>query len=257
MSDRAQRAARTQRRPKEGGRRWPQGPAGKTLAGCGLLLSLLLGPLSGEVRATDPADSAAAAIGLAIQGISLMNGEDGIELWRLKATWGHLSQDGDTVTVDKPVVRYTLGDPALKDYLHVRADQGRITDTQRYLKLWDNVVLTRGEETVTGTVLDYDAKTRVLVFPDGAALAGPKGALRTDVLTWKLDDNILSADGHVDVLLRPRADTEDAADSVQTEPAPSEAAKADAPAQQAGEPVASETPAVPAGNAAAPAGSAQ
>ena len=233
MSDRAQCAARPQRRTGLSGRR-PLCPAVKALAGCGLLLALLLTGPCGKAGAAEPADNAATAIGLAIQGISLMNGEDGIELWRLKATWGHLSQNGDTVTVEKPVVRYTLGDPALEDYLHVRSNQGRITDAQRYLRLWDSVLLTRGEEVVTGTVLDYDAKTRVLVLPEGATLLGPKGNLRTDVLTWKLDDNILKADGNVDVLLLPRADAEGEADSAQVE-----AETAGAPAQQAGSPAAS------------------
>lgn len=201
MSDRESCLTRARRRREDRRGRWFFCPAGRVLAGYGLLALLLGAAPCMEARAADAADSAATAIGLAIQGISLMNGEDGIELWRLKATWGHLSKDGDTVTVDKPVVRYTLGDPALEDYLHVRSDNGRITDAQRYLRLWDNVVLTRGEETVTGPVLDYDAKTRVLVLPDGAALAGPKGTLHADTLTWKLDDNVLKADGNVDVLL--------------------------------------------------------
>ena len=240
MSDRARRVTDARRRTERDGRR-PFRPAARALAGCGLLLALLLGGLpSGMAHAADPADSAATAIGLAIQGISLMNGEGGVELWRLKATWGHLSQNGDTVTVDKPLVRYTLGDPALEDYLHVRSEQGRITDAQRYLRLWDDVQLTRGEETVTGAVLDYDAKTRVLVFPEGAFLQGPKGELRTDVLTWKLDDNILKADGNVDVLLLPRTEPESAADS-----APVEAGTPNEPVPSGGSvaPGASEKPA--------------
>lgn len=245
MFDRVHCAARARCREKRRGR-WSFCLAGRALAGCGLVLALLLAFPCQKACADDAADSAASAIGLAIQGISLMNGEDGIELWRLKATWGHLSQDGDTVTVDMPVVRYTLGDPTLEDYLHVRSDKGRITDAQRYLRLWDNVVLTRGEETVTGPILDYDAKTRVLVLPEGAALAGPRGKLHTDVLTWKLDDNILKADGNVDVLLLPREETPDQAEAAAPQEQP----------EQPGGPVAPQTSGTQPGNVAAPAGGA-
>ena len=48
--------------------------------------------------------------GLAIKGINLFQGNKGLELWRLKASWAHMSQNGDTIDVDKPVVRYALGE---------------------------------------------------------------------------------------------------------------------------------------------------
>ncbi|MFR3458495.1 MAG: hypothetical protein ACLTTU_09370 [Bilophila wadsworthia] len=84
--------------------------------------------------------------GLAIKGINLFQGNKGLELWRLKASWAHMSQNGDTIDVDKPVVRYALGEGSASnpddDVLDVQAQLGKITDNQRFLTLWDDVVIT-------------------------------------------------------------------------------------------------------------------
>lgn len=172
------------------------------------------------------------AIGLALQGVSLFNGEKGAELWRLKATWAHLSQEGNEINVESPVVRYTMGDPVpapadsatsttsptsitspadapttAGDFLDVKADKGRVTDNQRHVTLWDNVEVKRFDDVVTGPRLNYDSTTRVMVFPEGAAMESDRAAGRADVLTWDLGDNVLVAEGGVDVILKPRPET--------------------------------------------------
>lgn len=51
-----------------------------------------------------------------------------------------MSQNGDTIDVDKPVVRYALGEGSASnpddDVLDVQAQLGKITDNQRFLTLW-------------------------------------------------------------------------------------------------------------------------
>ena len=115
--------------------------------------------------------------GLAIKGINLFQGNKGLELWRLKASWAHMSQNGDTIDVDKPVVRYALGEGSASnpddDVLDVQAQLGRITDNQRFLTLWDDVVITRYDDVITSSRMNYDANKRLMTFPEGAALESP------------------------------------------------------------------------------------
>lgn len=144
--------------------------------------------------------------GLALQGISLFNGEKGAELWRLKASWAHLSQEGDTILVDAPVVRYTMGEPADEDYLDVKSEKGTVTDSQRHLTLTGNVNVRRMDDVVTGPQMNYDSKTRIMVFPDGARLESERATGDADVFTWDLTNNTMLAEGNVDIVLKPQQD---------------------------------------------------
>lgn len=124
--------------------------------------------------------------GLAIKGINLFQGNKGLELWRLKASWAHMSQNGDTIDVDKPVVRYALGEGSASnpddDVLDVQAQLGKITDNQRFLTLWDDVVITRYDDVITSSRMNYDANKRLMTFPEGAALESPTASGRPPFL---------------------------------------------------------------------------
>lgn len=152
--------------------------------------------------------------GLAIKGIDLFQGDNGIELWRLKASWAHLSQDGDTINVDSPHVRYTLGDhstnPTEDDILEVEGRKGQITDNQRFLSLWDDVIVTRFDDRLTGPLMNYNATTRIMSFPAGAKLESPRASGTAGVFIWDLAKNELQGTEGVVVVLKPRLSPEDA-----------------------------------------------
>ena len=145
--------------------------------------------------------------GLAIKGINLFQGNKGLELWRLKASWAHMSQNGDTIDVDKPVVRYALGEGSASnpddDVLDVQAQLGRITDNQRFLTLWDDVV-------ITSSRMNYDANKRLMTFPEGAALESPTASGTAAFFTWDLAANEMHGSGGVLVVLKPRPDAPNA-----------------------------------------------
>jgi len=141
-------------------------------------------------------------IGLVLQNILLHQGEGGSELWRLKASYASMSTKDDITSVEAPVVRYTLGDPALKDYIHVTASKGQITENQRFLVLSGDVQVWRADQRITGPMMQYDAKTRTMTFLKGAHLSTAAGSGSAQVLSWQLDDNILRAKGSVDVRLK-------------------------------------------------------
>lgn len=151
-------------------------------------------------------------VGLAIKNINLFQGNKGVELWRLKASWAHLSQNGDTIDVDSPKIRYALGESSvsdpLSDILMVESDKGRITDNQRFLTLWENVVVTRFEDVLTGPRMNYDGTTRTMVFPEGAALDSPTASGTAEVFTWDLAKNELYGTNGVLVVLKPRQSPE-------------------------------------------------
>lgn len=160
--------------------------------------------------------------GLAIKGINLFQGNKGLELWRLKASWAHMSQNGDTIDVDKPVVRYALGEGSASnpndDVLDVQAQLGRITDNQRFLTLWDDVVITRYDNVITSSRMNYDANKRLMTFPEGAALESPTASGTATFFTWDLSTNEMHGSGGVLVVLKPRPD----APSADAAPSPRE-----------------------------------
>ncbi len=162
------------------------------------------------------------AAGLAIKGINLFQGDDGIELWRLKASWAHLTREGGDINVERPVVRYALGDASAAnpddDVLDVEALKGRITDNQRHLSLWDNVVITRYDDTITAPRMDYDTATRTMTFPEGAALESPTASGSAGVFAWNLGKNEMVGTNGVTVLIKAR-DEGEASEAV---PVPSE-----------------------------------
>ena len=141
--------------------------------------------------------------GLAIKGINLFQGNKGLELWRLKASWAHMSQNGDTIDVDKPVVRYALGEGSASnpddDVLDVQAQLGRITDNQRFLTLWD-------DDVITSSRMNYDANKRLMTVPEGAALESPTASGTAAFFTWDLAANEMHGSGGVLVVLKPRPD---------------------------------------------------
>lgn len=205
--------------------------------------------LSAAVQASagETANPLEQAVGLAIQGIRLFQGEKGLELWRLNATWAHLSQDGEVINVDSPHVVYALGDTGLPpsrpgapdaasengatdaspadpppprspegetavssreaDILDVTAQKGRITDHQRRLRLWGDVVITRFGDTITGPLLEYDSATRLMTFPDGATFESERVNGTVAVLHWDLARNEITGLNGVEVILKPRPQT--------------------------------------------------
>lgn len=179
--------------------------------------------LQGNATQQNPLEEVA---GLAIKGINLFQGNKGLELWRLKASWAHMSQNGETIDVDKPVVRYALGDGSAgnpdDDVLDVKAELGRITDNQRFLTLWDDVVITRFDDTITAPRMNYDADKRLMTFPEGAALESPTAAGTAKLFTWDLANNVMHGSEGVLVILKPRPETsqEDASERETMEPSP-------------------------------------
>lgn len=132
------------------------------------------------------------AIGLALKGINLVQGEKGIELWRLKANWAALNEEGGKINLEKPDVVYRVGDGETP--LHVTADKGQVEQNQQALLLRENVVCTYEGYILHAPLMTYDGKTRTMTFPDGAHIESHKTSGFAQILTWHLDTNTI--EGH-------------------------------------------------------------
>lgn len=129
------------------------------------------------------------AVGLALKGINLVQGENGLELWRLKASWASLREEGGQIDVEMPDMVYRVGDAETP--LHVTANKGNVSQHQQVLRLWEGVVCTYDEYTLRATLMTYDGKTRTMTFPEGVHVESAKTKGFAHVLTWNLDSNII------------------------------------------------------------------
>ena len=184
----------------------------------GGLRSLDGSTLQDKANSANPLEEVA---GLAIKGINLFQGNKGLELWRLKASWAHMSQNGETIDVEKPVVRYALGEGSASnpgdDVLDVKADFGKITDNQHFLTLWDDVVITRFDDVITSSRMHYDTTKRFMTFPEGAALDSPTASGTARVFTWDLARNEMVGSEGVLVILKPRTESATAPETPQSD----------------------------------------
>ncbi len=76
------------------------------------------------------------AVGVAMKGIELVQGEKGIELWRLKATWAQLRQSNNVIDVDSPDLVYQMDGGR---QLRIVAQKGEVQQQVQLVRMWDDV----------------------------------------------------------------------------------------------------------------------
>lgn len=152
----------------------------------------------------DTTNSLEDALGLALKGINLFQGEHGVELWRLKASWAHLSNDGGTVQVENPIVQYTIGNGSTNDIINVTSHKGKITDNQRFITLWDNLSITQDQKNITGPCMIYDATQRTISFPNGASFTSPIATSTAGIVTWNLETNVIKGTHGITAIIYPK-----------------------------------------------------
>ena len=149
-------------------------------------------------------------VDLALRGISLSEGENGFELWRLRAAWATLRQEADKVDLSSPHVQYRMGDgEAAPDdpaaYLDVTALGGLIEEGNSRVTLRGDVRAVHDGNVLTGPEAVFLNNTRVLTFPEGAVLDGPTLSGTAKLLRWNVSTNILEGEGGVSMLWTPRS----------------------------------------------------
>lgn len=181
-------------------------------------------------------EGTATSVDLAIRGITLNEGENGFELWRLRADWATLREEIDKVDLSSPHVRYHMGErtnntEAPSDYLDVTALSGLIEEDNSRITLRGDVRAEHDANILTGPEAVFLNNTRILTFPEGADLNGPTLSGTAKLLRWNVSTNILEGEGGVSMTWTPRDDAAPSGPSAPEQDLSSQEAAADTPAQ--------------------------
>lgn len=151
--------------------------------------------------ATDPA-TLEEAVGVAMKGIELVQGEKGIELWRLKATWAQLHQNNNIIDVDSPDIVYQMDGGK---QLHIVARKGEVQQQAQMMRMWDEVHATHDRHELFAHLMVYNGTSRTMYFPEGARIEGQSLSGNATRLEWDMAADVLRGSDGVSMLLAPRA----------------------------------------------------
>ncbi|HEU6438214.1 MAG TPA: LPS export ABC transporter periplasmic protein LptC [Nitratidesulfovibrio sp.] len=143
------------------------------------------------------------AVGVAMKGIELVQGEKGIELWRLKATWAQLRQSNNVIDVDSPDLVYQMDGGR---QLRIVAKKGEVQQQVQMVRMWDEVHATHEQHELFANLMVYNGTRRTMYFPEGARIAGQTLSGNATRLEWDVVDNVLRGSDGVSMLLTPRPD---------------------------------------------------
>ncbi|MDR3175840.1 MAG: LPS export ABC transporter periplasmic protein LptC [Desulfovibrio sp.] len=151
---------------------------------------------AGEIVAKTGNDEDA-ALNLDIKTVLLSQGEGGIELWRLKATWAKLLKHNDLIIVEAPNLTYFMKEEGKT--LLVISKTGDIEQKSRIIRFIDNVRVTQDDKLFTGDLLVYNGTQKSMLFPSGVDFSDAGINARADSLIWLIDQKFITAMGNVSV----------------------------------------------------------
>ena len=143
---------------------------------------------------SDPPEEVKNAVDLAVRGIQLSQGHEGLKSFDLNADWATLNQDSGAITVRDPDVHYMLENTegSQERVVHATSKVGRVEDGNQKISMSDEVRATYEESVLTGDLAVFLNNDRTLTFPDGAVLDGPVLSGTATHLVWNLNTNILT-----------------------------------------------------------------
>lgn len=141
------------------------------------------------------------AVGVAMKGIELVQGEKGIELWRLKATWAQLRQSNNVIDVDSPDLVYQMDGGR---QLRIVARKGEVQQQIQMMRMWDDVHATHDRHELFARLMVYNGTSRTMYFPEGARIEGQSLSGNATRLEWDMASDVLRGSDGVSMLLVPR-----------------------------------------------------
>jgi LPS export ABC transporter protein LptC len=165
------------------------------------------------------------AVGVAMKGIELVQGEKGIELWRLKATWAQLRQSNNVIDVDSPDLVYQMDGGR---QLRIVAQKGEVQQQVQLVRMWDDVHATHDRHELFSSLMVYNGTSRTMYFPEGARIEGQSLSGNATRLEWDVAADVLRGSDGVSLLLMPRADDKNGQGAAQPKAAVAAPRKADA-----------------------------
>lgn len=138
--------------------------------------------------------------GMSIDGMEIVQGEKGHELWRLIADSATMGEEGGDIIADKPRLTYYMYDESgEREVLYVTSDTGDVNQKENRMRFVGNVVVTHNQDVLTTNLIIYDGPNNRLNCPEKSWINSPgmKGVANT--MSWHLDDNTLHANGGVNL----------------------------------------------------------
>lgn len=159
---------------------------------------------------TSPEDVAA----LAMKTITMTQGEQGMELWRLKADWGNMRRRDNVMELEQP--RFTYYMPPDNRAVLILSDKGDIAQEEQRIRFLNSVVATYDDKTLLAPEMHYVGKARDVICPRGGRIIGQGYEGSADNIVWHMNDHMITAFGNIDVtfesdadIVRPRQEPED------------------------------------------------
>lgn len=152
-------------------------------------------------------ESAQTPLDLALKGISLSQGENGFEIWRLKAEWANLEKQDDTVITKQPRLTYFMKDG--KNSLSVEADSGEVNQKTQILRFVHSVRAMQDDKQLSGELLVYNGEDKTMRMPEGGKFTASGMAGSCSSITWHIEENRIEATGGVSIFMAMPDKTDD------------------------------------------------
>lgn len=146
------------------------------------------------IETADPEE----VVALAMKAINLAQGENGAELWRLKADWGNIRRRDNIMELENPRFTYYMSPDGKA--VSIVSRKGEIEQEQQIIRFVDSVVATYEDRTLQAPLITYSGKPRELVCPQGGNVRGEGYEGRADRIVWQMNSEILEAFGDVVVM---------------------------------------------------------
>ncbi|OBQ50130.1 LPS export ABC transporter periplasmic protein LptC [Halodesulfovibrio spirochaetisodalis] len=139
-------------------------------------------------------------VDLSLQGIELKQGEDGQELWTLKASNGWYQKDESIIDLAEPDIVYFV--QPKRDRVHIVAPHGTINQREGIARLWGDVTVTNEKGTIKSSELSFEDKKKMLFMTGSVTFSGDGFNGSADDANWNLKNNQITATGNVTVNFR-------------------------------------------------------
>ena len=134
------------------------------------------------------------ALDLALRAITLIQGEGGFELWRLKAEWANIQKQDDKIFLLNPRLTYFMEDGSV---MYVYSDSGDVDQKEQILRFIDNVRVTQDDKILTGKLLVHSGTAKTMTMSEGAELAATGMQGTCNHLVWYMDTKRIETAGNV------------------------------------------------------------
>lgn len=147
--------------------------------------------------------------------INLSQGEGGFEIWRLKAEWANVMQQGERIIVDNPRLTY-LSKTGDATPLYVNSQRGDVVQKSQILRFIDNVRIMQDDKVMKGDLLIYNGTAKTMTFPDGGHFTDTGMQGDAAHIVWALDQKTIVGEGGVHVFFEKKTPENPASSSNST-----------------------------------------